>query len=180
MDLELIVQEENTEDLRSDFPFDPDRLAEEVCRAVLQREHFPADAQVSLTYVTDESIRQLNCDYRGIDRATDVLSFPNLPFGDADGPDGWSLLQDPMTRLESEDPDSGRILLGDIVLNLQRVPVQAGEYGHSVKREFAFLIAHSMLHLCGYDHMTPEDADRMFALQEEILAGMHIVRESAQ
>ncbi len=180
MDLELIVSEENIEDLRSDFPFSRDQLAREVCCAVLQREHFPSAAQVSLTYVADEGIRQLNRDYRGIDRVTDVLSFPNLPFENADGPHGWSLLQDPMTRLESEDPDSGRILLGDIVLNLHRVLQQAEEYGHPVKREFAFLIAHSMLHLCGYDHMTQADADQMFGLQEEILTGMHIVREGAQ
>lgn len=77
---------------------------------------------------------------------------------------------------DSFDPDSGELLLGDIVLNGDRVYAQAEEFGHSVKREFAFLIAHSMLHLMGYDHMTKEEADVMEGRQDEILNLLNIKR----
>ncbi len=178
MELELIVSEENTACREADFPFERDALAREVCRAVLQKEQCPADCQVSLMYVEDSGIQQINREYRDIDRVTDVLSFPNLPFDSALGPREWKILQDPQVLLESTDPDTGYLFLGDIVLNLDRVLSQAEEYGHSVKREFAFLIAHSMLHLCGYDHMTEEDAKVMFGIQEEILEALHIPRET--
>ena len=74
------------------------------------------------------------------------------------------------------EPDSGELMLGDIVISADKVLEQAGEYGHSVKREYAFLITHSMLHLMGYDHMTEEEAKEMERLQEEILALLHISR----
>lgn len=75
------------------------------------------------------------------------------------------------------DPDSGELLLGDIVISADKVAAQAEEYGHSRRREYAFLIAHSMLHLMGYDHMTPEDAAEMERLQEEILQQLGISRQ---
>jgi probable rRNA maturation factor len=177
MELELIVRNESTEDRAGEFPFDRDALAKEVCRKVLQQECCPMDCQVSLTYVGDEQIQNINREYREMDRVTDVLSFPNLPFEGAKGPLGWELLEDSMVRLESVDPDTGMLCLGDIVLNLNRVLSQAKEYGHTVRREFAFLIAHSMLHLCGYDHMTEQDSERMFGLQERILEELQIPRD---
>ena len=74
------------------------------------------------------------------------------------------------------EPDSGELMLGDIVISADKVISQAEEYGHSRKREYAFLIAHSMLHLMGFDHMTEEDAKEMERLQEEILSQLHISR----
>lgn len=185
MELHLIVSDESTTNPAVNktpeqtpaFSFDKDAVARQVCREALEFEGCKENCQVSLTYVGDEEIQAMNRDYRGIDRITDVLSFPNLPFEGAGGPQNWELLEDSMIRMESTDPETGEIVLGDIVLNLDRVVTQAGEYGHSVKREFAFLIAHSMLHLCGYDHMTEEDAAVMFQRQEEILDRLQITRQ---
>ena len=76
------------------------------------------------------------------------------------------------------DPDSGELILGDIIISVDRVKEQAISYGHSEKREFAFLIAHSMLHLCGYDHMEEAEAKIMEAKQEEVLQKLHITRDA--
>lgn len=171
----LTISEENTADPELFFDFDRKKLAEEVCRKVLETEHCPYYAEVSLTYTGDEKIRSINRKFRQIDRVTDVLSFPNLPFEGAGGPGDWSAVIG--DEADCLDPESGRLVLGDIVLNLNRVAQQAREYGHSRKREYAFLIAHSMLHLCGYDHMTEEDAAVMFGRQEAILQDLGITRE---
>ena len=107
-----------------------------------------------------------------MDRCTDVLSFPMNEF------------RHPLDfqQIEQEEdcfhPESGELLLGDIVISKEHVFAQAEEYGHSVKREFAFLIAHSMLHLFGYDHMEEEERLQMERMQEEILERMHITREA--
>ena len=132
----------------------------------------PYECQVEVTFVTDDEIRVLNREQRDIDRVTDVLSFPMLEYVTAGD----------FAFLENEDigcfePDSGELLLGDIVISLDRAMAQAEEYGHSLKREIAFLTAHSMLHLFGYDHM--EDAERleMERMQEEILLKKGYVRD---
>lgn len=180
MQVQLIVSEENTADPSLEFDFDKEEVARAVCEKVLEQEGCPLPAEVSLSYVGDEEIRSINSACRGLDQSTDVLSFPNLPFEGAGGPGDWGLLTDAeggTMQADFMDPESGRLLLGDIVLNLNRTASQAQEYGHSRKREFAFLIAHSMLHLCGYDHMTPEDAAVMFARQESVLAALQITRE---
>ena len=180
MELHLIVSDESITETQindAEFPFDRNELAEAVCKEALEFEGCTQNCQVSLTYVGDDEIQTINKEYREIDRVTDVLSFPNLPFEGASGPENWEILEDSMTMMESTDPETGDLVLGDIVLNLNRVVSQAAEYGHSVRREFAFLIAHSMLHLCGYDHMTEEDAEVMFQRQEEILGRLHITRE---
>ena len=101
-----------------------------------------------------------------------MLSFPNLDF---ETPADFSHLEE--HEADYFDPESGELLLGDIILSADKVKEQAESYGHSELREFAFLIAHSMLHLCGYDHMEPEEAQVMEAKQEEVLAGLHITRE---
>lgn len=102
----------------------------------------------------NEEIHQINKQFRGIDRPTDVLSFPQLTFEEGEI----------MDRNEN-----GEVVLGDIIISLERAREQAEEYGHSLKREIAFLTAHSMLHLLGYDHMEPEEEKEMFAKQKEIL-----------
>ena len=122
--------------------------------------------------ITDsEGIRELNASYRGIDSATDVLSFPGLDF---DKPSDFDISDD--RKADCMDPESGELVLGDIVLNADRIFSQAEEYGHSVKREMAFLLAHSCLHLCGYDHMTEEEEKVMFSKQEAVLESLGITR----
>ncbi len=132
------------------------RLVKRAVLAVLDFEDFGRRAEVSVTFTDNEGIHALNREYRNVDCPTDVLSFPL-----SDG--------------EDYDTDGDAVLLGDIVISLERAQTQAEEYGHSFEREVAFLTVHSMLHLLGYDHETsPEDERDMFARQDEILisAGM--------
>ena len=102
---------------------------------------------------------------------TDVLSFPMLSYENAGD---FSKLEDDYD--DNFNPDTGEIMLGDIVISVDKVLEQAESYGHTTKREYAFLIVHSMLHLCGYDHMTPEEAAVMEAKQKQILDEMNITR----
>ena len=154
------------------FDFDCKTLAGQVCAAVLTVEKCPYDTDVFLLVTDEEEVHRMNLEYRGIDRTTDVLSFPAVDFpAEAD----FSSVKE--NEADYLDPETGRLQLGDIVINASRVWEQAAEYGHSVRREFAFLVAHSMLHLCGYDHMTPEEAARMEARQEAVLQKLGIPRE---
>lgn len=118
-------------------------------------------ARVTVLLTDNEGIREINRDYRNIDSATDVLSFPAID-----------------NFLENRgDADSVRdCFLGDIAISLERAKEQAKSFGHSFKREIAFLTAHGMLHLLGYDHMTPDDEEKMFGLQKQILLEMGITR----
>lgn len=138
------------------------RILTEVVSAVLAAEHFPEEADVSVTFTDDRGIRELNREFRGIDRETDVLSFPMLAMKK---PRDYrrALLKD------AADPETGGVVLGDIVLNICRIRSQAKEYGHSQKRELAFLTAHSMLHLLGYDHMEEKERAVMEERQRSIL-----------
>lgn len=154
------------------FDFDASRLAQQVCASVLTAEQCPCDAEVFLLVTDAEEVRRMNQDYRGIDETTDVLSFPAVPF--AEEADFTAVDENASDYI---DPDTGMLQLGDIVLNAERVWSQAKEYGHSVRREFAFLVAHSMYHLCGYDHMNVEEAARMEAKQEAILQSLNITRD---
>ena len=158
------------EKAKPSFPFDPKALAEEVIEGALDAMSFPYEAEVSLTIVSDEEIHELNRNFRGIDGSTDVLSFPLLSFG---SPGDFSEVEkDP----DNFNPDSGEVMLGDIVISVTHVKAQAKEYGHSEKREYSFLIVHSMLHLLGYDHETPEEEEEMRTLQEKILKDLSIPR----
>ena len=153
------------------FPFDEEALARQVVEYTLDYMKFPYEAEVNLTLTDNEGIRQINREFREIDRPTDVLSFPLLSY---DSPGDFSFLE-----REAEDdfnPDTGEAILGDIIISVEKVMEQADAYGHSVEREYAFLICHSMLHLFGYDHMTPEEAAVMEAKQNEILNEMNILR----
>lgn len=153
------------------FSFDYQALAERVVLFCLEHEHFPYEAEVNLTLTDNTGIHGLNREYRGIDRPTDVLSFPMLSYDEAGD---FSFLDE-----ESEDdfnPDTGEVLLGDIIISVDKVLEQAVSYGHSPQREFAFLIVHSMLHLFGYDHIEAEDAAVMEPKQREILEEMEILR----
>ena len=120
----------------------------------------------------EQTIQELNRIHRGIDRPTDVLSFPNLDFA---GPGVWPELKED----DLFEPDSGELMLGSIALCKQRVLAQAEEYGHSVLREYAFLIEHSLLHLCGYDHMTDDERDEMEKAQRDVLNALHLTRDES-
>lgn len=154
------------------FPFSDKELADLVIDAVLKAEGCPYDAQVNLLITDNAGIHDYNMRFRQIDRETDVLSFPNV---DYETPSDFSKL----LKKEADyfDPESGELLLGDIILSADKVKEQAACYGHSEKREFAFLVAHSMLHLCGYDHETKEEAALMEEKQEAILKELGITRE---
>lgn len=156
------------------FEFHCEDLAAEVAKEVLMQEKGPIDVQLNLLITDNEGICEYNRQYRGIDRATDVLSFPNLDFEE---PADFSIVLLPENEADYRDPESGELILGDIILSAEKVFAQAEEYGHSVKREFAFLIAHSMLHLCGYDHMTAEEAAEMEKRQDSVLNKMGITRD---
>ena len=137
----------------------------------IEREDFPYEAEINLTLVDKDAIWQINKEYREIDRPTDVLSFPMLSYPKAG--DFSEIEEDVMDNF---NPDTGEVLLGDIIICVPKVYEQAEEYGHSVEREFAFLIVHSMLHLFGYDHMTPEEAAFMEDRQKQILTELNILR----
>ena len=126
------------------FPFDGQELVGKIMGAVLEEEGCPYEALVNVLLTDDEGIREYNRQYRGIDRATDVLSFPNMEF---DRPGDFSRAEE--SEADYFDPDSGELVLGDIILSVDKVVEQAESYGHSRLREFAFLVTHSMLHLCG-------------------------------
>lgn len=152
--------------------FDVQELVEQVAVQVLEQERCPYEAQVNVLLTDNDGIREYNRNYRQTDRPTDVLSFPNVEYG---APADFSEAETPMA--DCFDPDSGELILGDIILSLDKVREQAAEYGHSRRREFAFLVAHSMLHLCGYDHMEEAQAAVMEARQALALEALHITRE---
>lgn len=155
------------------FPFDIQEILDNVMDVVTQMENCPYETTVNLLVTDNAGIREYNKNYRRIDKETDVLSFPNVPFEKAGD---FSLVED--DEADYFDPDSGELLLGDIIISADRVEQQAREYGHSVLREFAFLTAHSMFHLCGYDHMTPEEAAVMEQKQETVLQQLGITRDA--
>ncbi len=145
-------------------------IAEEVIETALDLTGCPYEAEVSLLLTMDAQIREMNTQFRGIERATDVLSFPMVEYP---LPGEFGFLE------ENEgyfNPESGELSLGDIVISKEKVISQAEEYGHSVLREYAFLIVHSVLHLTGYDHMEEDERREMEAKQDEIMKRLDILR----
>ncbi len=144
-------------DNRTSFALDAEQeaLITQVIAETLRQEQFSTQVEVSVSIVDGDEIRQLNKKFRNIDKATDVLSFP---------------------LMEPGEPEEDEMMLGDIVINIERVVSQAAEYNHSFARELGFLTAHSMLHLLGYDHMNDKDEAEMFAKQETILTTLSLKR----
>ena len=148
------------------------------------------DFEVCLTLTDNQGIHALNREHRGVDAPTDVLSFPLLEFSDQDDCDesldeSFDYAEDDDCAYDSEELDpleeyrnlqSGNIMLGDIVVNMDRAREQAESYGHSFEREACYLCVHSVLHLFGYDHMTDDEKEQMRALEEEIMNGFGIKR----
>ena len=133
-------------------------LIRRACNAVLEYEHFEAPAEISVTFVQPDEIQSLNHAYRGIDRVTDVLSFPQ--FAD----------------LAEEVPEVGEICLGDVVICKDKAEEQAQEFGHAFEREIIYLFVHSVLHLLGYDHEAEADKKIMRQREEEIMQYMELPR----
>ena len=159
------------EEVNVPFEFDYASLAEKVVNACLDYAKFPYEAEVNLTLTDNEGIHTINKEFRQIDRPTDVLSFPMLSY---ETPGDFAFLDE--EDCEDFNPDTGEALLGDIVISVEKVLEQAENFGHSIEREYAFLITHSMLHLFGYDHMTEEEASVMESKQTEILNELNILR----
>ena len=151
-------------DNRTDFELTEEmqKTLEKVCLESLEYEEFDTDCEISLSIVTNDEIHEINRQFRGIDSPTDVLSFPQLTFEEGE---------------EADVNENGEIVLGDIIISIDRAKEQAEEYGHSYEREVAFLTAHSVLHCLGYDHVDgPEQEKEMFSRQEAILQGMGLTR----
>ena len=155
------------------FSFDIEEVARAVAEEVLRNESIPFEVSIDMTVTDNEAIREINRENRGIDAPTDVLSFPSFSF---EKPADFESIDLNMAGIVDKDTDT--IWLGDIILNGTKVKTQAEEYGHSEKREFAFLTAHSILHLCGYDHENEEDARVMEEKQEKALNALSITRDT--
>lgn len=125
--------------------------------------------------VDDQEIRRINRAFRGVDRATDVLSFPSVAYAP-----GRTARTSPKRLRREYDPELGLIHLGDFVLSLDRAREQARAYGHSLARELGYLTAHSLFHLMGYDHEEPQQKAQMRALEERAMALVHLSREEEE
>lgn len=159
--VELIIENETDEELATQQIEELKR----VCEAVMTGEDCNFDAEISLTFTDNAGIREINSEYRGIDKATDVLSFPMLEF-DSDEEDA------------DYETDGELVMLGDIVISVERAREQAAELGHSFRRELAFLTAHSMLHLLGWDHVDNAEGERyMIDRQNKVLDSLGLTRE---
>ena len=139
---------------------DYEKIIHEIIPAALDYEECPYEAEVNVILTDNDAIQEINREYRQIDAPTDVLSFPMIEYSVED----------------YFNPESGELILGDIIISVEKVIEQAEKYGHSRERELAFLIAHSMLHLCGYDHMVDEERVIMETKQREILEGAGYTR----
>lgn len=158
-------------EVEDELDFDYEELQKQVIEACMDYENCPYEAEVDVLLTNNEEIQKLNKEYRKIDSPTDVLSFPLIEY---DEPGNFDSLEDSMN--DCFNPETGELLLGDIVISVERAKSQAEEYGHSLKRELAFLTAHSMFHLFGYDHMDVEERILMEGKQKSVLDKLEIFR----
>lgn len=156
-------------EIQLDLPYR--EIVEAVINEAVDYEHCPYEAEVNVILTDNNAIREINKEYRDVDAATDVLSFPMIAY---ETPADFSGIEDDIE--DYFNPETGELILGDIIISVEKVMEQADKYGHSTKRELAFLTAHSMMHLFGYDHMVPEEAAVMEKKQNEILENIHISR----
>lgn len=170
----VFIENENS----AEFKFDYEKVIRDVIEEAVTYVDCPFEVNVEVTITDNERIRAINRDQRDMDKATDVLSFPLI---DYETPGDFSFLEDTENDFAYDyfEPDTGELMLGDIVVSSEKVYAQAEEYGHSCKRELGFLIAHSMLHLFGYDHMEEDERVEMERMQGEILDRLGITRHIA-
>ena len=145
-----------------DLPYE--EIIRDVVNESLDYEKCPYEAEVNVILTDNQAIQEINREHRQIDAPTDVLSFPMV---DYEAPSDFDHVEDAVE--DYFNPETGELMLGDIVISVDKVEEQAEKYGHSQTRELAFLVAHSMLHLCGYDHMEEEERLLMEARQNESL-----------
>ena len=153
------------------FEIEYEHIALEVVQAALDYVECPYECEVNILLTDNEGIQTTNKEMRNIDSPTDVLSFPMIEF-ESEG--DFSVVDDDVSLFNAT---TGELLLGDIMISLERVAEQAQQFNHSLKREYAFLIAHSMLHLSGYDHMEDDERIRMEHMQDEILQSIGYTRD---
>lgn len=159
------------EETKIPFSFDYKELTERVINGALDYIECPYEAEVNVLFTDNASIREINRENRDIDAPTDVLSFP---IGEYRSPGVFDTLEE--EQPEVFHPETGELMLGDIVISVERVVSQAEEFGHSLERELGFLLAHSVLHLCGYDHMEEEERAVMEEKQRQIMDTLKIYR----
>ena len=152
-----------------ELPFET--IIREIVLAALDYEECPYEAEINVILTDNEAIRVMNKEYRGLDAPTDVLSFPLV---DYNVPSDFNHVEDAVE--DYFNPETGELMLGDIVISVDKVEGQAESYGHSQTRELAFLVAHSMLHLLGYDHMEEGERAEMERRQDAILESRGYVR----
>ena len=157
----MSVNIENEYEREIELPYE--EIIKNVVEEALDFEGCPFECEVNVLLTNDNEIEKMNEEFRDIGRSTDVLSFPMIEYSSPADFEGFE------DEIELFDPDTDELLLGDIVISMDHVYAQAEEYGHAPKRELAFLTAHSMLHLMGYDHMEDDEREVMENKQEEIL-----------
>lgn len=147
-------------------------IIEDIVKYTLNEEKVKSDYEISIIFIDNEEIKEINKDTRGIDKVTDVLSFPMLEY-----PNG-QVFKDiyNMENLSPSDFNEDALILGDMAISLEKALEQSEEYGHSFKREVCYLVVHSVLHLLGYDHMEKEDKVKMREREEYILKNFNIKR----
>jgi probable rRNA maturation factor len=150
---------------------DYESIIPKVVDKALDLEECPYDIELNVILTDNKEISDINKEYRNIDTPTDVLSFPMIEY---ETPGDFSILEDEDN--DSFNPETGELLLGDIIISVEKVMEQAAEYGHSEERELAFLTAHSMLHLFGYDHMEEVERSVMEEKQRQVLEELKIYR----
>ena len=153
------------EEYESDIDSALQKTLSDIIVYAMKTEHFTGDYEVSLSVVSADQIRELNANFRQIDRITDVLSFPMYEREELDEIE------------EKKEYEDYEVNIGDIVLCYERAVEQAKEYGHSLKREICYLVTHSIFHLLGYDHMEEEEKQMMRTREEQVLSHFHILRE---
>ena len=153
------------------FEFSEEEYIKKVILAAMDYVDCPYEAEVNVLFTDNAGIHEMNREYRDIDRPTDVLSFPMVEYAQAGF---FDCLEEEQS--DCFHPETGELLLGDIVLSLDKIKEQAKEYGHSELRELCFLVAHSMLHLFGYDHMEEAEREQMEQMQRDILSKLNILR----
>ena len=145
-----------------DLPYE--EIINDIVLASLDYEECPYEAEVNVILTDNDAIQEINREHRCIDSPTDVLSFPMV---DYKVPSDFDHVEDAVE--DYFNPETGELIQGDIVISVDKVEEQADKYGHSQTRELAFLVAHSMLHLCGYDHMEDGEREQMEERQKKIL-----------
>lgn len=150
---------------------DYETIVTKVADKALDLENCPYEIELNVILTDNNEIREINREYRNIDAPTDVLSFPMISY---EVPGDFSILDEEDN--DSFNPETGELLLGDIIISVEKVMEQAAEYGHSQERELAFLTAHSMMHLFGYDHMEEEERIVMEEKQRKVLEELEIYR----